>query len=86
TLDDHDILANPYRLYEADRSTLEPIPVSVIDRGVFPASNIRATFPIPQPSRVDDALDARRVRALAIEQLERAAATGDSLMSQPRLI
>lgn len=86
TLDDHDILANPYRLYEADRSTLEPIPVSVIDRGVFPASNIRATFPIPEPSRVDDALDARRVRALAIEQLERAAATGDSLMSQPRLI
>jgi ATP-dependent exoDNAse (exonuclease V) alpha subunit len=83
---DAELLANPYRIFEADRSSLDPVSVTTVDRGVFPPDRIRADFPLPEPTMVQDALDERRVRALTIEQLERAAKGGDSLVAQPRLI
>ena len=83
---DGDILANPYVIYEADRFSADPIAASVIDRGVFPADRVRVAHPLPAPSYLAEAVDARRVRALVIDVLERAAADGDSLRSQADVI
>ena len=83
---DSDLIANPYRLYELDRIMLDPVSVNIVDRGVFPADQLRHAHPLPEPSKVTDAFDARRVRALLIEQLERAAVAGDTLRPQDRLI
>jgi len=85
-ISDAEFLANPYRFFEADRFRLDPIAVATVDRGVFPVDKIRADFPVTAPSRVDSALDERRVRALVVDRLERAATDGHSLMARDRLI
>ena len=83
---DADIIANPYLVYETSRFTADPIAVGAVDRGVFPADTVRLTHPLPAPSRLDEAVDPRRVRALAMDVLEQAAGSGDSLQSQGSVI
>ena len=78
-LSDREILENPYLLYESTRLTASPLSVSVVDRGVFPAPAIREKHPVPAPSGLSTAVDARRVRARVIAELERAAGEGDTL-------
>jgi hypothetical protein len=85
-ISDTELLANPYRFFEVDRLRPDPISVATVDRGVFPVDKIRADFPLTAPSRVDSALDERRVRALVVDRLERASSDGHSLMAQDRLI
>ena len=85
-LSDSDILSNPYLIYEANRLEAEPVAVSVIDRGVFPADQIRAAHPLPEFSIVEESLDPRRVRALVMDTLEEAAVDGHSLRSQGSII
>jgi hypothetical protein len=85
-LKDRELLENPYLAYERDRLTVDPVPVGVIDRGVFPDDKVRATHPLPSPSRVDDEVDPRRVRALVIDVLESAATAGDSVWSRARVV
>ena len=86
SLSDSDILSNPYLIYEANRLKAEPVAVSVIDRGVFPADQVRAVHPLPEPSAVQEAVDPRRVRALIVDALENAAVVGHSLQSQSSII
>ncbi|MER7333517.1 MULTISPECIES: AAA family ATPase [unclassified Micromonospora] len=86
TLSDDDIIANPYRLYESDRDQPDAVPFSIIDRGCFPDATIASAFPLPKPSAMDDGLDARRVRALIIEELQRAKATGHTLQPQADVV
>lgn len=83
---DADILANPYLIYESDRYSDEPIPVRTIDHGAYPVEAIRNAHPLPEPSGMEDPLDVRRVRALMVEQLERAAVGGDTLVPSSRVI
>ena len=83
---DAELIANPYRIYELDRASATPVSVSAIDRGVFPADVVRYAHPLPEPSRVSDPFDGRRVRALIVDQLERAAIAGDTLRPQDRVI
>ena len=83
---DRQIIDNPYLIYEADRVSVEPVSVTTIDRGVFPADRVRAEHPLPDSSRVDEPVDPRRVRALLINQLEDRADGGDSLRSQEEAI
>lgn len=85
-LKDNEIISNPYLLYEATRLTADPIAVSVIDRGVFPADQIRIAHPLPEPSAVLEDVDFRRVRALVVGDLENAAVAGHSLQSQSSVI
>jgi hypothetical protein len=85
-LSDAELLANPYLIYEHNRFSVDPVAVGSVDRGVFPDDRIRAAHPLPVPSRVDDPVDPRRVRALIVDVLEDAAASGDSLRSQERII
>ncbi|MGI8901897.1 MAG: hypothetical protein ACR2HA_13420 [Nocardioides sp.] len=72
-LTDADLLANPYLLYERDRVIADGIPVATVDRGAYPAPAVAASFPIPQPSVMEEAQDPRRVRALMVAMLEEAA-------------
>jgi hypothetical protein len=83
---DRDLIENPYRLFEADRYSVESIAVRTIDRGTFPADRVRSEHPLPAPSQVDETLDPRRVRALMIDVLEQRALAGDSLCGQERVI
>jgi hypothetical protein len=83
---DHELLTNPYRLYEADRFSPDAIALTAIDRGVFPVPKIRERFPLSSPSAVDDALDERRVRALTISELENAADNGHSLQARSSIV
>lgn len=85
-LTDAELLANPYLIYEKDRFSVEPVVVGSVDRGVFPDDRIRLAHMLPAPSRVDDPVDPRRVRALVVDVLESAADSGDSVRSQTRVI
>ena len=76
---DQELLANPYLLYERDRFALDAISVETIDRGTFPDPVVREAHPLPTPSAVDEGIDPRRVRAIVIDELEKAAADGDTL-------
>ncbi|WLD13592.1 ATP-dependent DNA helicase [Planctellipticum variicoloris] len=82
TISDEAILENPYLLYEATRLMETPVSINVVDRGVFPSAAVRRRNPIPEPSLVKSAVDARRLRAMVIRQLESAANDGHTL--QPR--
>jgi hypothetical protein len=79
---DADLLANPYLFFERDRRSSDPISVWTIDRGAFPTPAVRDVHPLPEPSRIDDPTDRKRVRALVVEALESAGAEGHTL--QPR--
>jgi ATP-dependent exoDNAse (exonuclease V) alpha subunit len=81
-----EILTNPYSIYEHDRTAEESIYLSTIDRGLFPDEEIRGTYPIPSPSKVDDPTDPRRVRAFVIDQLERQSKEGHTLFLKDDII
>lgn len=85
-LTDEAIIANPYLLYEADRAQPDAVPFSTIDRGCFPDAAVAAHFPLPTPSAMDDERDARRVRALLIDELTKAKAAGHTLLPQANLV
>ncbi len=86
TLDDADILRNPYLAYEATRLTRLPVAVGTVDRGVFPSTFVRERYPLPEPSEVKTAVDGRRLRALTIRELENATDYGDTLRPQSTVI
>lgn len=83
---DRELLENPYLLYELDRQQSDAISVGVIDRGVFPDDVVRMKHPVPAPSALEDAIDARRIRALSIATLEQASAEGHTLLPREWLI
>lgn len=83
---DGDVLANPYLLYEDDRYAEDPISVRTVDHGAFPAPVVREAHPLPEPTAMEDPLDARRARAMVIQQLERAAVNGDTLLPLSRVL
>ena len=83
---DADILANPYRIYEEDRLQADPIAFAVINRGMFPPETLREAFPIPEPSKIREAIDPRRVRAVMVQTLEEAATEGHTILPVDWLI
>ncbi len=83
---DTDILANPYRIYEEDRLQADPVAFAVIDRGMFPPETLREAFPIPEPSKIREAIDPRRVRAVMVQILEDAATEGHTILPVDWLI
>jgi len=85
-LTDEDLLKNPYLIYESARLTATPLAVGTVDRGLFPTDFIRERFPISAPSLVKTAVDARRLRALTIRELEAAAVSGDTLRPRDEII
>jgi AAA domain/UvrD-like helicase C-terminal domain len=83
---DGEILANPYLCFEDDRGRIDPIPAAVVDRGLFPDATVAAAALVPAPSRCAEAIDPRRVRALMVTTLDRAAGEGQTLLPQTWLV
>ena len=57
-----------------------------MDRGLFPDEAVREQFPVLEPSRINDPVDGRRVRALVVDLLEQAAAEGHTLLPRSWVI
>ena len=85
-LSDDQIRENPYLVYEATRLLTDSVSIGVVDRGMFATAKIRDRFPLPSPSLVETAVDARRLRALTIRTLEVAASNGDTLRQRSDVI
>ena len=83
---DSDFISNPYLIYESTRLTATPVPINSVDRGLLPAPSLRTKFPVPEPSRIDTPVDARRLRALSIRELEAAGTRGDTLVPRETII
>lgn len=86
SISDSDILENPYLLFEADRTSQDAIPVTVIDRGSYPPPSVATELPMPVPSAMTEPQDPRRVRALAVSVLEEASKIGHTLLPQDHLV
>jgi hypothetical protein len=77
------VLENPYLLYEKDRSSHDPIGIWTIDRGIFPDAEVLKRYPLPKECTIDpeEHDDPRRLRAIGIHLLEKAAAeSGHTLL------
>jgi ATP-dependent exoDNAse (exonuclease V) alpha subunit len=83
---DAELLGNPYLLFESDRQSLDPIAFGTVDRGLFPDEAVRREFPVPEPSRIDDPADPRRVRALVADLLEEASLQGHTVLPRDWVI
>jgi len=83
---DQDIIKNPYLIYETDRFALDPVSLPIIDRGLFPEDAIRKSYPLPEPSKVEDATDERRVRSFIVNQLEKKSGQGHTLLPRNQII
>lgn len=83
---DREILENPYRIYEVSRHDPLGIKLLAIDRGVFPEDEVRLKHPLDEPSKLDSAIDLRRIRAFALGALERAALSGHTLLSRDGVV
>lgn len=72
------VLENPYLLYEQDRSSRDPIGIWTIDRGIFPDAEILKRYPLPTECTLDpeEHDDPRRLRAIGVYLLEKAASEG----------
>jgi hypothetical protein len=77
------ILANPYLLYEQARLSSDPVSLTTIDRGLFPTDGVQTKPMLPRDPDIalDEADHPLRLRAIAIEALERASSQGHTLLS-----
>ncbi|MET7774040.1 ATP-dependent RecD-like DNA helicase [Nocardia sp. NPDC005366] len=84
TLDE--FLANPY--YAAICTYTDPrhIPFTTIDRACFPPEHVLWSPPLPEQAQMDDHLDRRRVEAMLVDVLERAAAEGNTVLPQSEAV
>lgn len=83
---DADLLCNPYLFFERDRHAAAPITFGAVDRGLFPDETVQKQFPSTEPSRIEDPVDERRVRALVVNLLEHAATEGHTLLPRNWII
>ena len=63
---DSEIFTNPYKIYEIDRESQEPVSITTIDKGMFPNPSIANYHPLPDKCKLTDKIDPRRVRALIV--------------------
>ena len=80
------LLRNPYLLFERDRRAADPIAFGTVDRGLFPDEALREEAPVPEPGRIEDPADERRVRALVVDLLKDAAVEGHTLLPRSWVI
>ncbi|WP_437924647.1 hypothetical protein WMF37_37335 [Sorangium sp. So ce291] len=76
---DAELTKNLYLLYELDRTQPGPIMLEAFHNGMYPNPAVRDKHPIPLPSVLDDAVNARRVRAFLVDDLQQAADAGHTL-------
>ena len=80
--DEKEVLANPFRLFEEDRTEVEPISFGVVDRGLYPGREVAAAHPLPEACNTDlgEYDNAHRLRAACMEILETSTADGHTLL------
>lgn len=81
-----EFLENPYLVFEAGINRKVNISLAMVDKAMLPAEKIRQVLPVPEPSAINDPLDARRLRAAIIQVLEDASIEGHSLLPEYLLI
>mgnify|MGYP000899676755 CR=1 FL=1 len=79
-------LENPYCLYEEFRNEILGFPVNLIDKAIFADNAILEKFPLPEAINIHTALDQRRIRAIAVDILEKAAINGNTLLTDQQLV
>jgi ATP-dependent exoDNAse (exonuclease V) alpha subunit len=82
-VNDAHVLENPYIMAEDDPGDKEhyPIAVETIDSGLFVDRAIQGDYLPVKPQAVESPLDTRRIRAIIVNILKRAASNGDTLLS-----
>ena len=83
---DDEIIANPYLISELDRSSADPVSFFTIDKGAFPPKPVLEHHPLPEPSRLGESTDPRRVRGLLVDLLDKTAAEGHTLLTRAKVI
>jgi len=83
---DREILQNPYRIFEISRYDPEGVRLLTVDRGVFPEDAVRLLHPLEGPSKLDSAVDLRRIRAFVIASLEQSAQAGHTLLPKDKVV
>lgn len=81
---DEEYLANPYLIYEDLRFTASPVALSTIDLGLY-LKNAPGDL-LPAGTLYQDPFENNRIRALTIQQLERASLTGHTLLPRKEII
>ncbi|MDI3495093.1 MAG: hypothetical protein PWQ72_1220 [Pseudothermotoga sp.] len=81
---DKEYLENPYMIFEDLRFTLIPTALSTIDLGLY-IKNAPENL-LPNRLVYNDPFEIHRIRALTIQQLERAALAGHTLLPQKELV
>ena len=56
-IDDGSLIENPYLLYELDRTSVDAISVTTIDRGMLPGRAVLKEHPLPERTRLTDKVD-----------------------------
>ena len=79
-------LHNAYLLYERFRLEAISFPFALIDKAIFGNQKLLEQFPLPTSCDVNAELDQRRVRALAVEMMEKSATEGHTLQTESRLV
>jgi len=82
--EDAEYLNNPFLIYEDLRHTLNPVALSTIDLGLY-LKNTPATIR-PNGLVYSDPFEMHRIKALTIQQLERAAMGGHTLLPRKEII
>ena len=83
---DREILQNPYLIFEISRHDPEGVRLLSVDRGVFPEDVIRLQHPLEKPSRLESAVDLRRIRSFTISALEEMALDGHTLAPKDAVV
>ena len=81
-----EILQNPYLIYEKTRLRNNAISFRQVDKVMMPPDKIKSAFPLPDECKLEDQLDERRSRSLAVHLLEEAADQGHSLLPFDQLL
>lgn len=85
---DRDMIENPYSIYENTRYCVDELKIDVtkIDMAVFPPAELRTETPVPPPSALESGNDERRIRALAVKELEIQSISGHTVYPVNKLI
>ncbi len=81
---ENEYLKNPYLIYEDLRHTLMPVAMATIDMGLY--RKVEKNTLSPYNTLFDDPLHEYRIRALTIQQLEKAAFRGHTLLPRKQII
>lgn len=81
-----ELVDNPYFAANCSYRSRHPIPLATVDQACFPAAHVRWANLVSTICGLDDPGDARRVEALIVQVLEKAAEAGDTVVGQDDVV